>query len=57
MYTLHAGILLKGAPLKLSILHKVVPEACAILKRQGVLGSVQLKVEAVGASCRHGSDA
>jgi len=38
--------LLKGAPLKLAMLHKVVPQACAVLKGKGVLAPVQLKVEA-----------
>lgn len=39
--------LLKGAPFKLAMLHKVVPEAGAIVKGQRVLASVQLKVEAL----------
>jgi len=37
---------LKGAPLKLAMLHKVVPQAGAILKGQGVLAPVQFEVEA-----------
>ncbi len=37
---------LKGAPLKLAMLHKVVPQTGAVLKGQGVLAPVQLEVEA-----------
>lgn len=38
---------LKGASFKLTVLHKVVPKARSILKRQRVFGSIQLKIEAV----------
>lgn len=44
---------LKGAPFKLTMLHKMVPEARSVLEGQRVLGSVQLKVEAVRASGNH----
>ena len=38
---------LKGASLKLTMLHKVVPKARSILKRESVFGSVQLEIEAI----------
>ena len=44
---------LKDPPFKLAMQHEVFPECVAVLKGKGVLASVQLKVEAIGASCSH----
>lgn len=46
---------LESAAFKLAMLHKVVPQAGSILKRQRILGSIQLKVEAIRTSGIHGS--
>ena len=48
---------LKGAPLELAMLHKVVPQAGAVLKGQGVLAPIQLEVEAARAPGCHDRDA